>query len=61
MLFSTNFFKTEPLTLCAVAFVEQRDTDAIVDEDDESNGSNATPPSNRPSHARKARDEENGL
>ena len=61
MLFSTNFFKIEPLTLCAVAFVEQRDTDAIVDEDDESNGSNATPPSNRPSHARKARDEGNGL
>jgi hypothetical protein len=47
--------------MCAVAFVEQRDTDAIVDEDDESNGSNATPPSNRPSHARKARDEGKGL
>jgi len=44
-----------------VAFVEQCDTDAIVDEDDESNGSNVTPPSNRPSHARKARDEGNGL
>lgn len=43
-----------------MAFVEQRDTDAIVDEDDESNGSNATPPSNRPSHARKARDDGNG-
>ena len=61
MLFSTIFFKTKPLTLCAVVFVEQRDTDAIVDEDDESNGSNVTPPSNRPSHARKARDEGNGL
>ncbi|KAF0892810.1 hypothetical protein E2562_017766, partial [Oryza meyeriana var. granulata] len=43
-----------------MAFVEQRDTDGIIVEDDESNGSNATPPSNRPSHARKARDEGNG-
>jgi hypothetical protein len=42
-----------------VAYVEQHDTDDI--EDDESNGSIATPPSNRPSHARKKRDQQNGL
>jgi hypothetical protein len=47
MLFSIGFFKkTEPLTLCAVVFVKQCDADAIVDEYDESNTSNATPPSN---------------
>ena len=44
-----------------MAFVEQRDTDGIIVEDDESNGSSATPLSNRPSHARKARVHGNGL
>jgi hypothetical protein len=55
------FSELKLLTLCAVAFVEQHDTDGITCEDDESNGSNATPPSNRPSHARKKREEGNGL
>ncbi|XP_066358129.1 uncharacterized protein [Miscanthus floridulus] len=55
-----EFLRMKGDILEIMAFVKQRDTDAIVDEDDESNGSNATPPSNRPSHASKARDEGNG-
>jgi len=35
--------------------------DGIVNEEDESNGSRLTPPSNRPSHARRPRGQENGL
>ena len=46
-----------------MAFVEQHDTEGIIIiiEDNESNGSNVIPPSNRPSHARKKREEGNGL
>jgi hypothetical protein len=44
-----------------VAIVEQRGTDDIIMEDDETNGSNVTQPSNRPSHARKAREKGIGL
>ena len=44
-----------------MAYVEQCDTDGIMIEDDESNGSNVTPPSNWPSHARKKREQGNGL
>jgi hypothetical protein len=61
MYFTTSFLELRQLTLCAVAIVDQRDTDGMIVEDDESNGSNATPPSVRPSHARKARDDRNGL
>jgi len=44
-----------------VAFVEQTDNDDIVIEDDESNASNGTPPTNRPSHARKKKEDGNGI
>jgi len=43
-----------------MAYVEERNTDDITSEDDESNGSNATPPSNWPSHARKKKEKRNG-
>jgi hypothetical protein len=50
-------------TLCVVAFVKPQDNNGIIIEADESNGSSMTPisNSNRPSHARKARKQENGL
>jgi len=56
------FFLTKPFNLCAVAIVEQPNTtDRIVVEDDERNGSNVTPPVNRPSHARRPRVHGNGM
>ncbi|KAG2620015.1 hypothetical protein PVAP13_3NG161700, partial [Panicum virgatum] len=42
-----------------MTYVEKRDTDGITSEVDESNGSNATPTSNWPSHARKKKEKRN--
>jgi len=40
-----------------VAYVEQGEADEISIEDEESNASNGTPPTNRPSHARKKKEQ----
>lgn len=61
MYFTTKFLELKLLTLCAVTFLEQHETNDTINEDNENNGSNATQPSNRPSHARKAREEGNAL
>jgi len=45
----------------AVAYVEQGEADDISIEDEESNASNGTPPTNRPSHARKKKEEGKGM
>jgi hypothetical protein len=44
-----------------VAYVEQGEDDDISIEDEESNASNGTPPTNRPSHARKKKEEGKGM
>lgn len=41
--------------------VEQRDSDGNIIQDEEIDESNVTIPPQRPSHARKKREEENGL
>ena len=61
MHFTTNYLELKLVTSCAVAYLEHHDTDDIVNEEDESNGTNATTSINRPTHARKATGDGNGL